>query len=40
MALSFQTSEGCQEVWDEMRIVQGREPDSKDIIESKRIEFK
>jgi hypothetical protein len=35
MALSFQTSEGCQEVWDEIRIVQGRKPDSKEIIASK-----
>eukprot|EP01080_Neovahlkampfia_damariscottae_P000523 gene523-8036_t len=36
MALSFQTSEGCQEVWDEMRLVQGREPDSKEIIAKER----
>jgi hypothetical protein len=35
MALSFQTSDGCQEVWDEIRIVQGRKPDSKEIIASK-----
>lgn len=33
MALSFQTSQGCQEVWDEMRIVQGRKPNAKEIIE-------
>lgn len=32
MALSFQESEGCQQVWDEIRTIQGREPDSKDII--------
>lgn len=35
MALSFQSSDGCQQFWDEMRMIQGRNPDSKEIIASK-----
>jgi protein phosphatase-4 regulatory subunit 3 len=35
MALSFQENEGCQQVWDEIRIIQGREPDSKEIVARK-----
>ncbi len=34
MALSFQESEGCQQVWDEIRKIQGRPADSKEVIQS------
>ena len=32
MALSFQETDGCQQVWDEIRGIQGREADSREII--------
>jgi protein phosphatase-4 regulatory subunit 3 len=38
IAVSFQMTEGCQQIWDEIRIIQGREPDAKQVIASEKSE--